>query len=462
MKITLINCPSPALDEPAMNPPLGLCYIAAYLKADGYDNVGLVDYNLHEYDYYGSSEYLEEIPLNSNFYGISCMTPQYRWLREITAHIKKGNPSALVISGGPHSTSCPEDCLIDCGVDLAIRGEGEIPFSMLVRGHVPATIPGVAYLHRGEVVSLPWVINTNLDGLPFPDRSMTDLTAYKRVLLHQSERGGPASPRAVHLITLRGCPYNCAFCDKSGGRLVRYRSKENILEEVDFIREEYGVNAFVIYDDTFTLDRKRVYQICDAFKDRGSTWRTWARVNTVDREMLQRMKDSGCVKLLFGYESGDDQILKRISKQITREQIIESAKACKEVGIGCYASLIYGLPGETRESIDNTVSLIAETQPDELHFHALAPIPGSAIWDRPEVYGLRIDKKRLKEMQYDSVCLTNSASGLGNIYYEHDKMSREEFVENFRYYTEELQRVAAPGSIYQRVELDRIKEDQLV
>jgi len=448
------------LDEPAMNPPLGLCYIGAYLKHKGFSNVELLDFNLYNYEYYGHYDYLEMVPLDSDVYGISVMTPQFRWLREITAYIKKYNPGAVVVSGGPHSTACPEDCLIDCDVDYAIQGEGELAFTKLVLDQDPSIIPGVTFmLGAGVVTGTPRENIRDLDGLPFPDRDLTDLRKYKRQIMHQSERGGQETPKAVHLVTLRGCPFNCAFCDKNNGRVVRRRSVENVIAEIDHIRAAYGINAFVIYDDTFTLSRDRVYALCDAFKDRGSSWRTWARVNTVDREMLQRMKDSGCVKLLFGYESGDDRVLNIIDKKITRKQIIKSAHVCKEVGIGCYASLIYGLPGETRESIDNTISMIAEAQPDELHFHVLTPIPGSSIWDRPETYGLWIDKRRLKANNYDPVCLTSSASGLGHIYYKHDQMPQKEFIDNFRYFTDGLQRVALPGSIYQRIDADALEED---
>ena len=453
-KIVLINSPSPFLDEPAMNPPLGLCYISAYLKSKGHKDVMLIDFNL--LNDYNNDEYLKVIPLDADIYGISTMTPQYKWLYEITKYIKTFNPNAMIVSGGAHSSNLPEDCL-ECGVDIVISGEGEIPFCMLVDGCKFDNIPGAIFLHDGNIKKIPKVINNKLNDLPFPDRETNDLNKYKRKLTHQSERGEGKSERAIHLVTMRGCPFNCAFCDRNSvGRIVRFRSLKNVMDEVDFIREKYNINAFVIYDDTFTVNRKRVYQFCDEFKKRGSKWRTWARVNTVNEKMLRYMKDSGCVKLLFGFESGDDRILKIINKKTTRKQNIDAIKICNKVGMGCYGTLIYGLPGENIKSINNTISMIKEAPPDELHYHVLAPMPGSPIWNYPERYGLKIDKQMLKSNYYELCSLTNSLSGLGNIYYEHNIMSKEEYIDNLNYFVTELEKVAKKGSIYQRIEKDKL------
>jgi radical SAM superfamily enzyme YgiQ (UPF0313 family) len=203
------------------------------------------------------------------------------------------------------------------------------------------------------------------------------------------------------------------------------------------------------------VNRKRVFEFCEGFAKRGYKWRTWSRVNTVDKEMLRVMKDSGCVKLLFGYESGDDRILKIINKKTTRKQNIEVSHWCHDVNLGCYGSLIYGLPGETRESIDNTVSMIKEAQPDELHYHVLSPMPGSPIWNAPDKYGLSIDKERLREKYYYGLtCLTDSSSGLGHIFYEHDQMSRSEFIENLKYFAVELDKVT--DAVYQHINLEEL------
>jgi len=460
MKIVLINLPSPFLDDPAMNPPLGLCSVGAYLKSRGHMDITLVDFNLlnDKYQFEDSSDYLTEIPLDADIYGISCMTPQYRWLCNVTQYIKLHNPDSMVVSGGAHSSNLPEDCL-ECGADVAILGEGEIPFCMLVEGKEINEIPGTATLNNFKNAT-PYRTD-NIDDLPFPDRDLVDLKKYRRMLMHEAERDeNVESTRAVHITTMRGCPFNCAFCDRNSvGRAVRFRSIKNVMEEVDMIIDKYDINAFVIYDDTFTVNKNRVFKFCEEFAKRGSKWRTWARVNTINEELLQAMKDSGCVKLLFGYESGDDRILKIINKKTTRKQNIESAIMCRKVGIQSYATLIYGLPGENKESIDNTISMIKEAQPDELHYHVLTPMPGSPIWNDPEHYGIGINKEELKNKYYYSLsCFTNSFAGVGNIYYTHDSMSRKEYLKNLKYFAQGLEK-AAPNSVYQRIEDDKLEDD---
>ena len=455
MKIVLINLPSPFLDEPAMNPPLGLCSIGAYIKSRGYTDVSLIDFNLlnDKYKFDDSRDYLTEIPLDGIVYGISCMTPQYRWLCDVAQYIKFHNPSALVVSGGAHSSNLPGDCL-ECGVDVAILGEGEIPFGMLIEGKNINEIPGTATL--GNFKNATPYRTDNIDDLPFPDRDLVDLKKYKRLLMHEAERDDNVeSSRAVHITTMRGCPFNCAFCDRNSvGREVRFRSIINVMEEVDIIKDKYGINSFVIYDDTFTVNKKRVFEFCEEFAKREVKWRTWARVNTINEEMLQAMKDSGCVKLLFGYESGDDRILKIINKKTTRKQNIESAFMCRNVGIQSYATLIYGLPGENKESIDNTVSMIKEAQPDEVYFHVLAPMPGSPIWNNPESYGIEIYKQDLRKQYYAPTSLTNSPSGLGNIFYKHDQMDEIEFKDNLKYFVKELRKIT--NTVYQRIEENKL------
>ncbi len=453
MKIVLISLPNPQLIEPAMNPPLGLCYISSYLKSKGFYDITLIDYSLeNDFDFYNGREYLKLIPLDADIYGISVMTPQYRWLIDVTKHIKSHNRKVMVVSGGAHSSNIPEDCL-SVGVDVAVAGDGEIPFTMLCEGYNPSVVPG-AVMPGGNGNHK---IMIALDELPWPDRDLTDLLRYKRLLMHEADRGEiGGDDKAVHIVTMRGCPYNCAFCDRfSVGRQVRYRSVENVMKEVDWINHKYGLNAFVIYDDTFTLSRKRVLQFCEEFVKRGSKWRTWARVNTIDKETVQTMKDSGCMKLLFGFESGDDRILKIINKKTTRKQNIEAAHICRDVGIGCAITLIYGLPGETKESIDNTISMIEEAQPpNEVYFHVLAPMPGSPIWDNPGAYGIEIDKQKLREQYYAPTSLTDSPSGLGHIYYKHDQMDEVEFRDNLIYFVRELRKVT--NNLIQRIEGDKV------
>lgn len=419
-KIVFISLPAPYLDEPAMNPPLGICYVAAYLREKGFEDIRLVDFCLHKsYDYYDSKEYLGEIPLDADVYGVSAMTPQYRWLKEVCHYLKRERPDSLLVTGGPHSSNCVKDCLFDCRADYAIVGRGEIAMCEVVSGKKKSL----------EEVECEWLAGS----FPAPYRDLTDMGLYKRTINGR---------KAAHLVTLRGCPFDCAFCDRqSVGRRVYYRPVSDVMKEVDFLIEDYRINAFVIYDDIFTLQERRVREFCDEFRERGSIWRCWSRTDTVNKEMLSYMKESGLTSIIYGVESGDDRVLSRINKQSTREQNRQALLWTKEVGIPVQCSLMYGNPGENIDSIDNTIELVRETQPDEWFLSLLTPIPGSAIWDRPEDFGVSFDKDWVKREDYAPCSRTGGKSGIGDIWIALDTMTRDELISGLKYFVAELERV---------------------
>lgn len=428
-KLCLIELPTPFADEPAMDIPLGLAYISSYLKKHDFSDITLVDFNIFRYDYHGSDQYLEELPQDRDVYAIHCFTAQFSWLMQVSQYIKKNNPRALVIAGGPHPTSRPEECINIAGVDVAVINEGEETMLEIMRGDSLSHIKGIVYKGEGGLViknsPRPWI--EDIDKIPFPDRDIADMNRYKRTLLGQ---------RAVHLVTLRGCPYNCAFCDKkSVGRMVRWRSVENVLAEIDSIIDKYGIKFFVIYDDIFTLRPERTIAFCKEFKKRGIRWRGWSRVNTISRELLEIMKDGGLTSLTFGIESGDDRILKIINKGATAKENENALMLCKQAGIPVRASIIYGNPGETKESVDNTIDLIARTQPEEWNIATLIPIPGSDIGDHPEKYGVKIHE----DINYASYHRLGE-SGMGNIMVDIDTLTPKEYKELRAYMVQTLEK----------------------
>ncbi len=428
-----------------MNPPLGLCYIAAYLKKRGFTNIVAVDFTLHKgYDYLNANEYLKKIPLKADLYGIYCMTVQFQWLVQVTAYIKKYNPKALVVAGGPHASTCAEECLRRAGVDVAVKGEGEEAFTQIAAGRTFLSIKGACYLNDKEkFVNSERAFVEDLDALPFPDRDLFNIKKYKRTIHNE---------KAVHIVTLRGCPYSCAFCDKqSVGTNMRYRSVENVMQEVDYIHARYGWNTVVIYDDIFTLKRERVYRFCEEFKKRKLKWRCWSRTNTIDREMLVRMKDAGLVSITFGVESGDDRILSKIRKQTTAKQNKDALLLCKELHLPVRCSIMYGNPGENLGSVKKTIAMIKETQPDEWNLAILAPIPGSDIWENPKRYGIGFDKEWVRAHNYT---MTNrfDASGIGSVWITLSGISDTQFINNLKYLVRELEKISPRKKIQDTIQ----------
>jgi radical SAM superfamily enzyme YgiQ (UPF0313 family) len=425
MKVVMISLPVPWAEEPAMNPPLGLCYIASMIE-DLCDEIVAIDYALmKDYDYDGNW-YMMEIPIDADHYFISCMTPQYKWAIEIINYLRIANPKAKIAVGGPHASCCPEDFDM---ADSVVKGEADYVVINILQGD--------NYKPRDHKLI------KNLDDLPFPNREIFGMENYKRSM---------DGEKAIHIMTIRGCPYNCAFCSKASvGKNVRYRSVENTMAEIDGLIKQHKTKSFVIYDDIFTLDKNRVFNFCDEFKKRGINWRCWSRTDTLDREKMARMKDSGLRSITLGVESGSDTILRNINKGTTRQINQDALKLCKEFMVPVRCSLMYGNPGESVFTLNETIEMIEETQPDEWNLSVLNPIPGSDIWNNPQKYGIVFDKAWVKKNHY----LINNrfgSTGVGDPWISLVGISRQEFMDNLDYFISELERVCPRKKIQDTIQ----------
>src|SRR3972149_130028 len=427
-KVVLIEPPAPFASEPNMNPPLGLAYIGAYLKSKGITNIQAVDLTIPTKDYF-------DIPDDGDVYAVSGLTPQYKYMVEICDWIRQNNPKATIIVGGHHITTCPNDK--PTSADYVVRGDGEEALLKIIQGE---SIDEQA-IHRV----------TNINTLPFPDRDIFGLGNYVRTLNGE---------KAIHIITSRGCPFNCSFCDReSVGRKVRYRDIDLVLGEIAYVRVKYGIRAFVFYDDIFTLDKKRVLEFCKWFKNMNIIWRCWSRSDTISKELLQVMKDSGLVSITMGIESGDDIVLKAVDKGLTREKNRKALRWCKEVGVPIRCSLMFGNPGESWSTVQNTIDMIKECQPEEWNLAVLTPVPGSAIWNHPERFGIEFDREWVRRNQYN---MTDrfSDSGIGSAWYKFIGKGTEDFDNMLKYFVSELEKVCPRASIQdtiQGIHVDKIK-----
>lgn len=403
MQLVLIAPPSPFEETPEMDIPLGLAYISAYLKSKGLDDITLVDFNLLKYDYYHDKGYLKEIPLGADIYGITVTTPQFFWYCEIVEYIKAAS-DALVVSGGPHPTVRPSECFERTKTD---------------------------FVARGAVVQI--------DSLPSPDRTLINPFRYKRTL------GGK---RAFHVVSASGCPYNCSFCSKKSieGR-TRFRSVPHFLAELDTYTREYGITRFVIYDDTFTVDRERAIRIAREMGERSFIWRCFSRTDRVDYEVLKTFKGNGLSSITFGIETFADKMLQVYNKGTTAEDNRKALSLCKELGIPVRCSLIYGGPFETRETLEETIQGVRETQPDEWNISTFSPIPGSDIGDNPDKYHIEIypDPFYLK---YHRV----GESGMGEPQVRISTMTPDEYKENRQWFVEKLEEVCPRRQIQDTIQ----------
>jgi anaerobic magnesium-protoporphyrin IX monomethyl ester cyclase len=377
MRTLLINPPYPFTEWP--NIPLGLSYIAAVLEKNGLE-VRVLDLLVSQY----SEEKLRRCmaEFRPEVVGVTAVTMNYPTSSNTLKLCKRFDENVVSVIGGPHVTFCAEQTLREAPwIDIVVRGQGEYTMLDIASGKRPAEIDGLVFREDGGMVTTrnrPWI--ENLDELPFPARHLFPLSKYRAF-----NAGGS-------LITGRGCPFNCIFCagHRMTGRRVRLRNARSVVDEMQMV-QELGFREIHVEDDLLTLNHAHVHAICDEIANRRLKirWNAFSRVDTVTRELLERMKQAGCFGLLFGVESGNQEILDRAKKKITLEKVGKAVALAKETGLTAVASFILGLPGETKDTMRQSYDF-ARKLDTPYCFHVLAPFPGTEVREKAEEYGITV------------------------------------------------------------------------
>lgn len=286
------------------------------------------------------------------------------------------NPACPVVVGGPHATVRAEEALRICPtVDYVVRGEGEVAATELMAGIaqgrlVPDDVQSLSFRASGVIRhNPPRERISDLDAFAPPDRAL------------MMNRDTYSSEDMGLIMTSRGCPFACTFC-ATDNRQVRYRSIEHILREIRHVRDTYGTIHFTLKDDSFTVNRKRVAEFCDALarEDLRIGWECNTRVDLVTEEMLRGMKRAGCNSVKVGIESGSEEVLKRMNKRITLDQIRAAARLFRKVGIHWTGYFLIGTPGETTEDIYKTLDFMYEIKPDFAALGVYEPFPETVMF----------------------------------------------------------------------------------
>lgn len=373
MKINLINLPSPDLAEPWTNFPLGLGYVAAAIERRGY-KIGIED----------MCNDLQSPKQEADIFGLSVTTPQLQFAKKLAAQIKSIYPQSLVVAGGPHALVGKEDFLSDPNFDSVVVEEGEFSFYELIRH----------YELYGEVEQVYWNPSIRLlDDIPFPARHLFINYKNNAVRTHQLLKEDYVRGGQTTIIASRGCPYRCSFCAPHP-RKVRYRSPENVIAELRHIIDRYDILQFKWQDDTFTLNRKWVLELCAMIKKQlpKTYHRAHTRVNVFDEQMAEAMKEAGFKLLCFGIESFSQRILDINTKAITVDQVEGSLQLAKKYGFKTVGFLIFGMPGETAESVAETKAGVLRNKKylDYLNLATMVPLPATPVWENPDRFNCEI------------------------------------------------------------------------
>lgn len=391
--VLLINLPTgewyrEKLKDSNSMPPLGLLYIAAYLEKFDY-TVSVLDMAVEGYSSQELQELLKE--KNPKIVGMSTYNEAWNTQKALCKFVKKVLPDAVISAGGAFASFCYEAVLNESLTDYVLVGEGEYSFKNLadfvIRDNKTGNIQdihGLCYKDENgniQVNSAECRIQ-NLDELPFPDRDLVPLEKYSI---------------GYTISTSRGCPGNCIFCSSRAfwGKQVVMRSAKSVFDEVMEIYNKYGISLFYITDDTFTASKKRCLEFCEMLNDTGIefVWGCESRADVINEEFIEILYKAGCHKIQFGLESADNEILKKLKKHVTIEQIENAVKLASKMGMHIQTSYIVGHAFDTKETVEKTLKF-AEHLRNEYGARVVCsvntPFPGTEQYDRREELGIKI------------------------------------------------------------------------
>ncbi len=402
MKFSFIN-PGPNPELPIEDvkkmvgaaPPLGMLYIATYLRENGID-VSIIDEAAQGYSLKGTVNWVKKE--DPDILGFSTCSSSGRKAALIAERVKKENPNIVTVFGNFYATFNAERILRKYPfVDFIIRGEGEYASlelaKCLEKKRDLKKVLGINFRKNDQIISTPdRPLIKDIDSLPFPDRELLD------VEYHNTTAGLVVAPKKFSsFVSSRGCVFQCRFCGcrRLARNLWRSRSVENILEELHLLFSQ-GYKQFLFVDDNFTLNPKRVIKLCQRLKKERVDVEFFAegRVDNCPQNMLQEMVRANCKMMYFGIENGTQKVLDYYDKRTTPKQAEDAVKKARKAGIDVIvASFILGAPNETRTEIQNTLKFAQKIQVDIPQFNILATFPGTDIWEELKMQGVLDEEK---------------------------------------------------------------------
>ncbi len=417
MKVLIINPPWPGKgygtrsqnriikhrSDKYLQYPIFLAYSASQLIGAGHE-VSYIDSVIQDYDM--NQTLIEARRAEPNAIFMETTTPSIEADYANLTQLKQ-TTRAKVIVGGPHATYFHRSVLEECpAINVVIRHEFDTKIARVVSNLDDLeAVSGITYRNgNGISDNGDGEFEHDLDSVPFPNRDIVPWGWY--IEAWYSRRP------FMNMMTSRGCPYHCSFClwpQSMYGHKQRFRSVDNVIEEIRFLVNRYGVKELNVDDGTFTTNKARVIEFCQKLRDldAGLIWTCNGRVDNLDDEMLSEMKTSGCKMIRLGVESGSQEVLDSIRKGLTIKQIEDGVRLVKKHGIQALGGFMFGFPYDSKESVEQTIQLAKRLSPDQVQFSISMCYPGTSLYDYAKKNNLLLVKSfREFDMTYGPVVKT--------------------------------------------------------
>lgn len=396
MKIAFIRPDTYIQSAPA---PVGFLSLIAYLRQFGDHDFKIIDGRLHYYSPDQIAGILQKF--NPDLICYTAFSMEKMQIHAVAEKVRAALPGIPTVIGGPYATSDHEGVLEDPAFDYAVVGEGEVTFKNFVdalkNGETRPEIKGLAFRHNGSVKFFGRTgFIEDLDEIPPPAWDQLDLEPYwgsktKRSTMNPHQK----SARSVPLFSSRGCPYHCTYCHEVFGKKMRKRSVEHVMQELRYLKHEKGIKEVDIIDDIFNLDRPRAKEICDKIVAEklniGIAFPNGLRVDQMDEELVDKLKQAGCYRIIYAVESGSPRIQKEMRKNLNLDKAMKMIEYTNYKGISTGGFFMLGFLNETEEDMMQTLKFAIESKLATASFFILQPFPGTEIFNQALEAGYKLD-----------------------------------------------------------------------